>query len=128
MKGLEVEFSIMKQQDKWMRNIYTLRADNVTLVGGMNIAVQDDLDAQEKTFVGGQHLRYTGNLKVFNPRIGFGYVTIDEGFDVEPGTPKQIRVETAEVNAGGRQPQFMENLAVEFGIWKTPRVGTRSTT
>merc|ERR1712019_293967 len=46
---------------------------------------------------------------------------MDEGYDVEPGTPKEIRVETPEVNAGGRQPQFMENLAVEFGIFKTNR-------
>merc|ERR1712194_644638 len=84
---------------------------------------QDDVDAQEKTFVGGQHLRYTGNLKFFNPRIGFGYVTMDEGYDVETGVPNEMRVETTEVNAGGKRPLPMQNLAIEFGIWKTLRGG-----
>lgn len=121
VKGLEVEFSIMKHRDNFNPSMFTLRAGNVTLAGGMNISVQDDLDAQEKTFVGGQHLRYTGNLKFFNPRLGFGYVTMDQGYDVEPGVPTELRVETSEVNAGGRQPRMMENIAVEFGIWKTNR-------
>lgn len=123
VKDLEVEFSMVKYQDKLRWNIQTVRADSVSLVGGTAIAMQDDVDAQEKQFVGGQHLRYTGNLKFFNPRIGFGYVTMDEGYDVEPGVPTEMRVETTEVNAGGKRPLPMQNLAVEFGIWKTARGG-----
>jgi cold shock CspA family protein len=121
VKGLEVEFGMEKVADKWNPNLFTLRAKDVTLIGGMNVAVQDDIDAQQKEFVGGQHLRYTGTLKFFNPKLGFGYVTMDQGYDVEPGTPSELRVEGSEVNAGGRNPLFMQNLAVEFGIWKTPR-------
>lgn len=121
VKGLEVEFGLVKQQDKFNWNVTTVRAKEVTLVGGTNIAMQDDVDAQEKTFVGGQHLRYTGTLKFFHPRPGFGYVVMDQGYDVDPSVPSELRVETAEVNAGGRRPLPMQNIAVEFGIWKTQR-------
>jgi len=121
-KGMEVEFGVMTQRD-WRVGGLTVRGKNVTMVGGMNIQLQDDLDAQEKQFVGGQHLRYTGTLKFFTPRHGFGYVVMDQGYDVDPSVPSELRVETSEVNAGGRQPFFMENLAVEFGIWRTPRNG-----
>ena len=72
----------------------------VRQVGGESIALQDELDATEKQFVGGQHLRYTGTLKFYSPRPemkhsylctalrcpvlavgrhGFGYVMMDEG-------------------------------------------------
>ena len=33
------------------------------------MALQDELDANEKLFVGGQHLRYTGTLKFYSPRL-----------------------------------------------------------
>mmetsp|Transcript_77937 Transcript_77937/g.210768 ORF Transcript_77937/g.210768 Transcript_77937/m.210768 type:complete len:365 (-) Transcript_77937:151-1245(-) len=117
-KGMEVEFGLTVQRE-FGRGGTTVRAKNVTMVGGMSIAMQDDLDAQQKQFVGGQHLRYTGTLKFFTPRHGFGYVVMDQGYDVDPSVPSELRVETSEVNAGGREPRFMENLAVEFGIWRT---------
>jgi len=122
-KDLEVEFGVMTWRDYQNRNAVTLRAKHVTMVGGMNIALQDDIDAQQKTFVGGQHLRYTGTLKFFTPKHGFGYVIMDQGYDVDPSVPSELRVETDEVNAGGKQPCFMENLAVEFGIWRTKKGG-----
>jgi len=121
VKGLEVEFGLLKWQDKFQHNLTTIRAKLVTLVGGTNIAMQDDVDAQEKEFVGGQHLRYTGTLKFFNPRCGFGYVTMDAGYDVDTDVPGDLRVETTEVNAGGRRPLPMKDLSVEFGVWKTSR-------
>lgn len=120
-KDIEVELSIMKQRDNWNPNIFTLRANNVTQVGGTNVALQDEIDASTKTFVGGQHLRYTGTLKFFNARRGMGYVMMDPGYDVDASVPQELRVHTEEVNAGGRQALTMENLAVEFGIFKTPR-------
>jgi len=120
VKDLDVEFGIMKWKD-WNGNITTLRAKNLTLLGGMTVALQDDEDARSKTFIGGQNLRYTGVLKFFDPRCGFGYVTMDQGYDVDPSVPSELRVETAEVNAGGHQPLYMKNLNVEFGIWRTHR-------
>lgn len=106
---------------EWRAGGQTLRAKRVTAVGGMNLSLQDDLDAKEKTFVGGQHLRYTGMLKFFTPRHGFGWVLMDEGYDVDASVPREMRVDKEEVNAGGQDPPFMENLAVEFGIWKDAR-------
>jgi len=116
VKGQEVEFGIKLQRNEGRK---TLRAKDVTLVGGGNIALQDDLDAQKKTFVGGQDVRYLGTLKFFSPRNGFGYITLDEGYQLDAGVPRELRVETAEVNAGGKQPPVMKDLPVEFGIWQT---------
>eukprot|EP00931_Biecheleriopsis_adriatica_P088985 TRINITY_DN63197_c0_g1_i1.p1 TRINITY_DN63197_c0_g1~~TRINITY_DN63197_c0_g1_i1.p1 ORF type:complete len:359 (-),score=78.02 TRINITY_DN63197_c0_g1_i1:128-1204(-) len=119
-QGLEVEFSLNIQKDAH-RGINALRATNVTMVGGLNIAMQDELDATEKTFVGGQHLRYTGTLKFFSPRHGFGFVQMDQGYDVDASVPSELRVDHEEVNAGGQQAVHMKNLAVEFGIYRTDR-------
>lgn len=120
VKDREVEFGLMKEREKYSGGL-SLRAKLVTQIGGMNIAVQDEVDAQFKTFVGGQHLRYTGTCKFFNPRGGYGYVTLDQGYDLDPSVPSDLRVETTEVSSGGQRVMRMENLAVEFGIWKNKR-------
>merc|ERR1712232_114240 len=39
----------------------------------------------------------------------------------DPDVPEEIRVETAEVNAGGKQPHHMKDIQVEFGVWKTTK-------
>lgn len=117
-QGLEVEFGLSSHKD-WQKGINTLRATNVTLAGGGGISLQDDLDAKDKTFVGGQFLRYTGTLKFFSPRHGFGYVAMDEGYDVDPSVPSNLRVDREEVNAGGQSPSHMQGIPVEFGIWRT---------
>ena len=99
----------------------TIKAANVSQVGGAAISIQDESDGK-KTFVGGQHLRYTGQLKFFIPKRGYGYVAIDDGFkyDIE-GVPKEIRVEHSEVNCGGQNPGYMKEVQVEFGIWQTQK-------
>lgn len=123
-KDMEVEFGLMKWKERsggsW-KMVTTLRAKTVTEVGGKPIQLQDSLDAESKTFLGGQELRYTGKLKFYEPRGGFGYVAMDDGYSLEEGVPKELRVERTEVNAGGRQPVAMENVQVEFGIWKTKK-------
>jgi len=121
VQGLEVEFNLQKQRDWKNFGASTLRARMVSLVGGANIAMQDDFDAQSKTFIGGQHLRYTGTLKFFNVVRGFGYVLMDAGYDVDASVPQELRVDLEEVNAGGQKPISIENVAVEFGIWKNAR-------
>lgn len=123
-KDMEVEFGLMKWKERSNGNwkmVTTLRCKTVTQVGGQPICLQDSSDAEQKTFVGGQDTRYTGKLKFYEPRSGFGYVTMNEGYALEEGVPKELRVERAEVNAGGKQPVAMENLEVEFGIWKTKK-------
>mmetsp|Transcript_20999 Transcript_20999/g.55623 ORF Transcript_20999/g.55623 Transcript_20999/m.55623 type:complete len:247 (+) Transcript_20999:65-805(+) len=99
----------------------TVKACNVSAVGGAPLSIQDESDGK-KTFVGGQHLRYTGTLKFFIPKRGYGYLAIDDGFkyDVE-GVPKEIRVEHSEVNCGGKNPGYMKDVVVEFGIWQTQK-------
>merc|ERR1719188_599248 len=118
-KGMDIEFGLMKWKDK---GVETLRAKYVTMPGGVAVAVQDEADAQNKTFVGGQNLRYSGNLKFYDPARKFGYVKLDEGYDLDADVPKELQVEEHEVNCGGKRPQmFMEKLAVEFGIYKNKK-------
>lgn len=115
-KDMKVEFGLMKWK---ARHGHCLRAKTVTMPGGFMVAVQDEQDAEHKTFVGGQHLRYTGMLKFYDPRRSFGYVILDDGFALDEPVPKELRVNESEVHCGGKSPQrFMENLQVEFGIWK----------
>lgn len=118
IKDMEVEFTVSQVEKNGVK---TLAAENVTLPGGASIAVQETIDSK-KDFVGGQNLRYTGTLKFFVPQKGFGYLKIDPGFQYDrEGVPEEIRVETAEMNCGGGNPKYMENLQVEFGIWVTKR-------
>lgn len=115
VNDMVVEFGIHKTKGN------TVHAKEVTLPGGGMIAVQDQQDAEKKTFIGGQNLRYTGVLKFYNPTREFGYITMDDGYALSEPVPKDIRVEKSEINAGGRQPAAMKELQVEFGIWKTPK-------
>jgi len=85
--------------------------------------LQDEGDEQ-KEFVGGDmSLRYTGMLKFYIPKRGYGYIEIDDGFDYAgEDVPKEIRVEHVEMNCGpGGNPDFLKDLQVEFGIWKTKK-------
>jgi cold shock CspA family protein len=118
VKESKVQCTLEKEQK---RGATTIKACNVSQVGGAPIAIQDESDGKKK-FVGGQHLRYTGTLKFFIPKRGYGYVAIDDGFkyDVE-GVPKEIRVEHSEVNCGGKNPGYMKEIQVEFGIWQTQK-------
>jgi len=123
VKGMEVEFGITKWRAQG--NVTTLRAKTVTKPGGGNLEVQDQIDGEKKTFVGGQELRYTGKLKFYNPVAGFGYVNIDSGSVLDPKVPTELRVERAEVNCagaqGGRWMSFLSDVPVEFGIWTTSK-------
>eukprot|EP00408_Alexandrium_pacificum_P007829 CAMPEP_0171214610 /NCGR_PEP_ID=MMETSP0790-20130122/31246_1 /TAXON_ID=2925 /ORGANISM="Alexandrium catenella, Strain OF101" /LENGTH=364 /DNA_ID=CAMNT_0011680349 /DNA_START=79 /DNA_END=1173 /DNA_ORIENTATION=+ len=121
-QDMQVELSIAKVKD-FRNGTWTLKGKAVTLPGGALIAVQDEFDAQTKQFVGGQHLRYTGQMQFFSPKRGFGWLTMDEGYALTEPVPNELRVDLPEVNAGGRQPPFMREIAVEFGIMKTNRGG-----
>jgi cold shock CspA family protein len=118
---MEVELSLHPYRKKSMPGKIFVRAKNVSMPGGAAIAIQDQVDADKKTFVGGQHLRYSGLLEWYSIQRGFGYVKMDDGFDMGGETvPKSLKVEQAEVNAGGKEiPSKMKEIQVEFSIWKT---------
>lgn len=119
-KDMEVEFGLMKWKD-WKSKGTTLRAKTVTGPDAAQVSCQDESDAK-KEFVGAQTDRYTGNLKFYNPRVGFGYVTMDDGFSLGEEVPKDLRVEETEVNCGGKRPRkWLENVKVEFGIAKNKK-------
>lgn len=118
--GMEVELAIMKVKDK-RSGTWTLKSKAVSAPGGAFIAIQDELDAQHKQFVGGQHLRYTGQLQFFSVKRGFGWLAMDDGYALTEPVPKELRVDLPEVNAGGKQPVGMKDIAVEFGIMKGKR-------
>jgi len=119
VKDMKVQFSVAKVIKG---GVTTLNATNVTLPGGNPIALQDAADAEKKTFVGAQNLRYTGTMKFYIPKQVYGYIQIDEGFQYgdEP-VPRDIRAESAEMNAGGANAGYMKDVKVEFGIWKTQK-------
>jgi len=117
MRDSKVQFNLKKEERKGQ---HTLRACNVSLPGGAPVSVQDEQD-EKREYVGGQNLRYTGTLKFYIPKRGYGYVTLDEGYELDADVPKELRVETSEVNAGGAQPAYMKDVQVEFGIWKTKK-------
>jgi len=121
-KGMKVQFSLKTDT---VRGKQVVQAAKVTLPGGGAIAVQDDVDAETKTFVGGQFLRYIGNLKFYLDQKGYGYIEIDDGFDYGgEQVPKQIRVEKLEMNCGpGKPAKMMKEVPVEFGIWKKEKKG-----
>jgi len=121
VKDLDVEFSIAKWND---RGGMSLRAVRISKPGGESISLQESIDAEKKEFIGGQNIRYTGTMKFFDAKYGYGYITLDAGYAED--VPKELKVERTEINAGGQQPQWMSNLAVEFGIWKTSRGAARA--
>jgi len=104
---------------KWKHNgRMELSAKHVTAPGGVEIAIQDELDAK-KEFVGGQHARYKGTLEWYDTGKKFGSVIMEAGVELEEAVPKKLQVEEHEVNCGGKRPQGLkDNIEVEFGIVK----------
>lgn len=118
-KGMQVELSLALSENRGRKQI---GGKNVTLPGGQPVDIQDQIDAEKKTFIGGQELRYTGKLNFYKALEGYGYITMDDGYAVDASVPKQIRCEQAEMNAGGKKPGNMKEVKeVEFGIWKNSK-------
>jgi cold shock CspA family protein len=118
LAGMKVQFAIHKYKSQ---NGTAVRAKRCALPGGGSVAIQDKEDAEKKTFVGGQNLRYTGELKFYRSKQGYGYVKMDAGFKTDEAVPEEIRVEEAEMNCGGKKPFGLKDIKVEFGIWKTKK-------
>eukprot|EP00928_Gymnodinium_smaydae_P047482 TRINITY_DN31699_c0_g1_i1.p1 TRINITY_DN31699_c0_g1~~TRINITY_DN31699_c0_g1_i1.p1 ORF type:complete len:324 (+),score=97.37 TRINITY_DN31699_c0_g1_i1:55-1026(+) len=119
---MEIELGLHPYKSKQTGKTY-VRAKNVSLPGGARVWIQEKEDAEKKEFVGGQDNRYKGTLMFYSAKTGAGKVKIDEGQADLADVPAEIRVETAEVNCGGKQPFNIQNqeLPVEFGVWKTKK-------
>jgi len=84
-KDTKVKFSLEKREHHGKHSVHAV---NVTGMAGEPIAIQDESD-EKKAFVGGQHLRYTGKLKFYIPKRGYGYIEIDDGYQYDKeGVPK----------------------------------------
>jgi len=115
-KGLEVEFNLKNKEQGPV-------AWQVTLPGGGSIELQDESDAKNKEFVGGQTSRYSGTLKFYDNKNGYGYITLSGKVPVSD-LSGDLRVEMSEVNFGGLKsdlPMIPNDTPVEFGIWKTKK-------
>lgn len=115
-KDMKVQFTLSKVEYNGKK---VIEAENISTAEGAPIAIQDQSDAAHKTFIGDQFLRYSGKVKFFDPKKGFGYITMDDGFALTEEVPKDLRVEIQEINAGGKKPGRIQEQAVEFGIYKT---------
>eukprot|EP00425_Heterocapsa_triquetra_P007983 CAMPEP_0195160180 /NCGR_PEP_ID=MMETSP0448-20130528/186537_1 /TAXON_ID=66468 /ORGANISM="Heterocapsa triquestra, Strain CCMP 448" /LENGTH=290 /DNA_ID=CAMNT_0040198981 /DNA_START=18 /DNA_END=886 /DNA_ORIENTATION=- len=78
-KDLAVTFKVQKVE---MQGVGTLQATNICGLNGEPISVQDDPD-DKNTVVGDKNLRYTGTLKFFAPKRGYGYIRIDPGYQYD---------------------------------------------
>ncbi|CAK9101205.1 unnamed protein product [Durusdinium trenchii] len=122
-EGLQVEFGLFLHMKKsgYPKNV-SVKAKTVTLQGGGMVNIQDEMDAETMTFVGAQNLRYTGTIKFFDQMRGFGWVIIDDGFQMEEPVPKEIKVHGTELHTGGKPLRMrIDKLAVEFGIIKNKK-------
>eukprot|EP00930_Biecheleria_cincta_P027099 TRINITY_DN19038_c0_g1_i1.p1 TRINITY_DN19038_c0_g1~~TRINITY_DN19038_c0_g1_i1.p1 ORF type:complete len:322 (+),score=72.49 TRINITY_DN19038_c0_g1_i1:106-1071(+) len=124
-QGLQVELGLMISKNwRGWQSVRSVKAKTVTLPGGAMVNIQDAMDAEKKSFVGAQNTRYTGTLKFFDAMRGFGWITIDEGFNFgDDAVPAEIKVEGTEMSCGGqRYPRSrLEKLNVEFGIVKNKK-------
>jgi len=114
-KDMQVEFALHESEEGGKTKV---RAKAVTLPGGLPVSIQDEADFEKKAFVGGQNVRFSGQLKYYSTKWKEGKVTLDDGYAIDAEVPKELRVEDAEVNCGGKQPFGMKDVPVEFGIWK----------
>ena len=84
------------------------------------ISVQDEHDDKKEFLGGDKNLRYTGNIVWFDGRKGFGYVKLEEGYDIPDDVPEEMPISREEVHCGTENevPWLTKDLEVEFGIYK----------
>ena len=68
-------------------------------LGGDPIALQDEID-DKREFVGERSLRFLGNVKFYDFNQGFGYVRLQDGYDIDDDVPEEFRIDRAEITSG----------------------------
>lgn len=117
-KGMKVEFNIKKFVKRNGDGAF-IKAQNVTMPGGDNIALQSEQE-DKKEYVGGdKNLRYTGNVVWYDFQKGFGFIKIEQGFEVPEDMPEELRVHREEIVVPEKESAHLrDGQAVEFGISK----------
>lgn len=115
VQGLKVEFGLKKTN----RNT-ELRAKEVSQPGGEQIALLDERD-EKLEFVGDKNTRYLGNVKFYDAGKGFGYVKLQEGYDIDEGVPQEFRISRSEINSGDDAARLNKDMEIEFGIMKNKK-------
>jgi len=115
-KDLEVEFNIRKVEKKDGK--FELQAAQVTLPGGGQITVEEALEAGLE-FVGERNMRFLGDVKFYNPGKGFGFIHLQEGYDIDEAIPTDLYVPREQITSvEGETPWLGPKMEVEFGIYK----------
>jgi cold shock CspA family protein len=116
-KDLQVEFSVSKNVTKDGSKAY-LKAKDVTLPGGVSINIQEESEDKLEYVGGDKNLRYTGKVQWFDFQKGFGFIKLDEGYDIPDEVPTEIRIQRQEISSGEEAARLRKDMEVEFGISK----------
>lgn len=121
-KDLEVELALIKRRSRGGRNAgWEVKAHDVTMPGGADIAIQDESE-EKREYVGEKNMRFTGSVKFYDPVKGFGYCTMEDGYEVPEGVPNELRISREEINAEAKnRPNLRMGMECEFGIYKSPK-------
>jgi cold shock CspA family protein len=117
-KGLEVEFGLKKLKSK-DRKSWELKATEVTQIGGEPFNLCEESD-KNREFCGDKNTRYTGAVKFFDNVRGFGYMTLEDGYDIPSDIPSDLRISREELNIEEKSvPRLRAGMECEFGIVKS---------
>jgi cold shock CspA family protein len=111
-KGLKVQFSLQKTKKGKEEQ---LKCVKVTDENGDNVSLQED-NEEKFDYVGDRSMRFLGNVKFFDFSKGFGYVTLQKGYEIDAKVPTELRVARQQINAGTDAPNLTKGMEVEFGI------------
>jgi len=117
MRGTKVEFGLKKLKEQ---GTFSLKAKEVSCAGGEKIALQEARDEQTE-FIGDRNMRFLGNVKWYDFKKGFGYVKLQEGYDIGEDVPTELRVDRQEINSGDDAPRLSNEMEIEFGIQKSKK-------
>lgn len=112
-KDMTVEFGLKQQRNE-------LRAKEISLPGGEPIAVQESREDNFEYVGGDKNMRFLGNVKFFDFSKGFGYVKLQEGYDIPKDVPPEFRINRDEINADGAV-RLGKDMEIEFGITKNKK-------
>lgn len=114
-KNLEVQFQLVKTMKKNGSGCY-IKAAEVYRADGSLVNLGAELDSKRQ-FIHSQSTRFTGIVKFYNMRLGFGFVTLDDGFSGVEHISKEVRVSRQEIVCNSNEvPMLRAEMPVEFGI------------